>query len=101
MSDSAMFDVLGFHWDRARARRPVDVLSVSEVLADFHRGMAGHVWATANLQGNTFTYPEVQTLLDGVTVGGRKVSDMEQILRLRHQDMGLTARLRHQNIKMI
>lgn len=83
MSDIAMFDALGFHWDRARATRPVDLLSVSEVLADFHRGMAGHVWATANLQGNTFTYPEVQTLLEGVTVGGRKVSDMEQILRLR------------------
>lgn len=83
MSDIAMFDALGFHWDRAHARRPVDVLSVSEVLADFDRGMAGHVWAAAVLEGNPFTYPEVQTLLEGVTVGGHKVSDAEQILRLR------------------
>lgn len=83
MSDTALFDALGFHWDRAPARRPVDVLRVSEVLADFRRGMAGHVWATTVLEGNQFTYPEVQTLLEGVTVGGRKVNDMEQILRLR------------------
>lgn len=34
------------------------------------------------LEGNPFTFPEVQTLLDGVTVGGRKLSDQEQILNL-------------------
>lgn len=83
MSDAAMFEALGFHWDTAAARGPVDVLSVQEVLADFDRGMAAHVWAAAALEGNPFTYPEVQTLLEGVTVGGRKVSDAQQILRLR------------------
>ncbi len=29
-----------------------------------------------------FTFPEVKTLLEGVTVGGRKLSDQEQILNL-------------------
>ena len=47
MSDIALFDSLGFHWDRAPARRPVDLPSVSEVLADFDRGLAHHVWAAA------------------------------------------------------
>jgi len=83
MSDTELFDALGFRWDRSLVRRPVDILSVSEVLADFDRGMAGHVWAAAVLEGNPFTYPEVQTLLEGVTVGGHKVTDAEQILRLR------------------
>ena len=32
------------------------------------------------LEGNPFTVPEIQTLLDGITVGGRKVSDSEQVL---------------------
>lgn len=32
------------------------------------------------LEGNPFTVPEIQTLLDGITVGGRKVSDAEQVL---------------------
>lgn len=38
----------------------------------------------ASLEGNPFTYPEVQTLLDGITIGGHKVSDEQQILRIRN-----------------
>lgn len=34
------------------------------------------------LEGNPFTFPEVKTLLEGVTVGGRKVADQEQVLNL-------------------
>ena len=40
------------------------------------------VFHTAALEGNPITFPEVQTLLDGITVGGRKVSDAEQVLNL-------------------
>src|SRR5262249_16249372 len=41
-----------------------------------------YVWDAAVLEGNPFTYPEVQTLLDGITVGGRKISDEQQVLNL-------------------
>jgi hypothetical protein len=37
--------------------------------------LAEYVWDAAVLEGNPLTYPEVQTLLDGITVGGRKISD--------------------------
>lgn len=40
------------------------------------------VWNAAALEGNTFTLPQVQTLLDGVTVGGKKLEEAEQILAL-------------------
>ena len=40
------------------------------------------VYNTAALEGNPLTFPEVQTLLDGITVGGHKVSDAEQVLNL-------------------
>ncbi|MHB1252507.1 MAG: Fic family protein [Acidimicrobiales bacterium] len=40
------------------------------------------IWNTAALEGNNFTLPEVKTLLDGVTVGGRRLDDAEQILAL-------------------
>ncbi len=40
------------------------------------------VFNTAALEGNPFTFPEVQTLLDGITVGGHKISDSNQILNL-------------------
>lgn len=42
------------------------------------------VFNMASLEGNPFTYPEVQTLLDGITIGGHKVSDEEQIFRIRN-----------------
>ena len=38
------------------------------------------VYNTTALEGNAMTYPEVQTLLEGVTVGGHKLSDEQQIL---------------------
>jgi len=41
-----------------------------------------YVWDAGVLEGNPFTFPEVKTLLEGVTVGGRKHSDQEQILNL-------------------
>jgi len=39
-----------------------------------------YVYNTSALEGNTMTYPEVQTLLDGITVGGKKISEEQQIL---------------------
>jgi len=36
------------------------------------------------LEGNPFTLPEIQTLLDGVTVGGHKISDAEQVLNQKN-----------------
>ena len=30
-----------------------------------------------NLEGINFTLPEIQTLLDGITVGGHKLSDQQ------------------------
>ena len=40
------------------------------------------IWNTAALEGNNFTLPEVRTLLEGVTVGGKKLEDEQQIIAL-------------------
>ncbi|AYD40808.1 filamentation induced by cAMP protein fic [Clostridium fermenticellae] len=42
------------------------------------------VFNMASLEGNPFTYPEVETLLDGITIGGHKVSDEQQIFNIRN-----------------
>jgi len=42
-----------------------------------------YVFDAAQLEGNPMTFPEVQTLLDGVTVSGHKISDAQQILNLQ------------------
>ena len=41
------------------------------------RQLAEFVWDAVNLEGINFTLPEIQTLLDGITVGGHKVADQE------------------------
>lgn len=39
------------------------------------RQLAEFVYDAVNLEGINFTLPEIQTLLDGITVGGHKVTD--------------------------
>lgn len=39
-----------------------------------------YIYNTSALEGNAMTFPEVQTLLEGITVGGHKISDEQMIL---------------------
>ena len=40
------------------------------------------VFSMAKLEGNPFTFPEIQTTLAGITVGGHKISDQNQVLNI-------------------
>jgi len=77
-----LFYALGFHWDRSAVPHVVPTHSIERVAFRFHRMLPEFVWDASVLEGNPFTFPEVKTLLDGVTIGGRKLSDQEQILNL-------------------
>lgn len=77
-----LFAALGFHWDRATLPQVVPTHSIARVAFRFHRMLPEFVWDASMLEGNPFTFPEVKTLLDGVTIGGRQVSDQEQVLNL-------------------
>jgi len=77
-----LFDALGFSWDRALLPAVIPTHSVERVCFRFHRMLPEFVWDASVLEGNPFTFPEVKTLLDGVTVGGRKISDQAQVLNL-------------------
>lgn len=63
----------------------VDLIKPSETersLFRLEKSLPEFVWNAAALEGNTFTLPQVQTLLDGVTVGGKRLEEAEQILAL-------------------
>jgi hypothetical protein len=63
----------------------VDRIRPSSVERSRHRFRAHLpelIWNTAALEGNNFTLPEVKTLLEGVTVGGKKLEDEQQIIAL-------------------
>jgi Fic family protein len=75
-----MGEALGYTWDQSAIPRDIPSFSVERAMWRFQRTLPEYVWDAAVLEGNPFTYPEVQTLLDGITVGGRKISDEQQVL---------------------
>lgn len=77
-----MEQALGYAWDQSAIPRDIPSFSVERAVWRFRHSLPEYVWDAAVLEGNPFTYPEVQTLLDGITVGGRKISDERQILNL-------------------
>ncbi|MDR2207741.1 MAG: Fic family protein [Azoarcus sp.] len=89
-----LFDALGFRWDRLAVPASVPSYSVERVCFRFHKMLPEFVWDASVLEGNPFTFPEVKTLLDGVTVGGRKISDQEQILNLAESSRRLLTMVR-------
>jgi len=84
VSNPAHLDATGITWDQGAldvsllTKQPVD-----RARARLKASLAGFIWDAAALEGNTFTLPEVQTLLDGVTVGGKPLDDEKQVLALR------------------
>ena len=85
---------LGFKWDSRVIPKAFPVHTQARVLFRFQRMLPEFVWDASVLEGNPFTFPEVKTLLDGVTVGGRKVSDHEQVLNLAASSKALLAMVR-------
>ena len=73
---------LGFHWNPEALPASLPVHSLERVCFRFQRMLPEFVWDASVLEGNPFTFPEVKTLLEGVTVGGHKLSDQEQVLNL-------------------
>lgn len=96
----ALFDSLGFSWDRGSVPRELPRASVERAAFRFARMLPEYVWDAGVLEGNPFTFPEVKTLLDGVTVGGRKLSDQEQILNLAESSKYLLDLVRRQEFNL-
>ncbi len=57
--------------------------SVRTALFRARRQLVGLVFYAAQLEGSPYTFPEVQTLLDGITVGGHRLEDERLILNLK------------------
>ena len=53
-----------------------------------------YIYNTSALEGNPYTLPEVQTLLEGITVGGHKLSDELMILN-QNRSVELLFKLLH------
>ena len=96
----APFDSLGFKWNRGSVPHQFPRASLDRVVFRFRRMLPEYVWDAGVLEGNPFTFPEVKTLLEGVTVGGRKVSDQEQILNLAESSKQLVELVKQRQFKL-
>jgi Fic family protein len=79
--ERARYEDTGLTWGSfdVDAIRPTEV---GRSRARFRAHLPELIWNTAALEGNTFTLPEVRTLLEGVTVGGKRIADEQQIMAL-------------------
>jgi len=94
-------EATGIHWDSGALQ--LDLLtrhSPDRALARLRNALPSFVWDAAALEGNTYTLPEVQTLLEGTTVGGRPVEDERQVLALRDAFALLDALVRDGRYKL-
>lgn len=95
-----LFTELGFCWDREKIPQQIPIHSLERVCFRFHRMLPEFVWDAGVLESNPFTYPEVKTLLDGVTVGGRRISDQAQILNLAQSAKRLLAMVKNLQFRL-
>jgi Fic family protein len=78
---AAIFKAFGFVWNPAEI--PFPALAAPDTRRAIWRAkkiFAEIIHDITVMEGNPFTVPEIQTLLDGITVGGRKVSEAQQVL---------------------
>lgn len=68
---------------RNKTYKDIDSVDIKKLIFLTKKTLPDMVYNMGGLEGNPFTYPEVETLLDGITVGGHKLSDHEQILSIK------------------
>lgn len=71
---SLLVQICGFRY----TRHPIVTVTPADKARAVFRAkkiLEGLVYDTVALEDNPFTFPEVKTLLDGITVGGHKLSD--------------------------
>lgn len=69
---------------------------VPVVIARLEKAMPELIHSTVALENNPMTFVEVKTMLDGVTVGGHKIEDSQQVLNQARSYKKLINRVRGQ-----
>lgn len=48
------------------------------------RNLVDYIWKSANLEGIGVTFPETQTIVEGISVQGKSIDDINSIVQLKH-----------------
>lgn len=98
MKKEVIFNKLGFCWDTKSPAIPVH--TINRVCFRFRSMLSEFVWDASVLEGNPITFPEVKTLLEGITVGGHKISDQQQVLNLAESSKDLLDQVRNRSFAL-
>lgn len=71
---------LGFTWDASIIPTKLPTPDIKRACFRVKKLLPEFVFDTIALENNPFTFAEVKTLLEGVTVGGHTLSDEQQVL---------------------
>lgn len=87
-------ELLGFDWDSSIFPDSLPIHEKRLACFHFQKMLPEFVWDASYLEGNPYTFAEVKTLLDGITVGGHRLSDQEQVLNLAESSKFLLTQVR-------
>lgn len=59
-------------------------MTVEENVFWAKRNLVDYIWKSANLEGITVTFPETQTIFEGVSVQGKSIDDINSIVQMKH-----------------
>lgn len=48
------------------------------------RNLVDYIWKSANLEGIAVTFPETQTIVEGISVQGKSIDDINSIVQMKH-----------------
>ena len=48
------------------------------------RNLVDYIWKSANLEGIAVTFPETQTIYEGISVQGKSIDDINSIVQMKH-----------------
>ena len=48
------------------------------------RNLVDYIWKSANLEGIAVTFPETQTIVEGISVQGKSIDDINNIVQMKH-----------------
>lgn len=66
-----------------------------KALALAYKMLPEYVFDISQLENNPLTFPEVKTLMDGVTIGGHRISDVEQILNIQSAWLDILSQIKN------
>ncbi len=96
-----LFSTLGFEWNREVVPKNLNIHDVNRVTFRLKSMIAQYVFDATFLEGNPLTYPQVKTILDGITVGGHRISDEDQVRNLASSTKELIRLVKKMNLCLI